>query len=247
MTERFTNNSPGALTMEQAIERHKKSIAEYKRQLRQARELAAQGRGSDTEIAHVTPGEIVLPEALQTPAVLTAIRQAAMDAEIPLEQLRVGSTQNSINPRTGQPEFAIMGGMQNPIAGYQPPNPFNAAPMSLGSTPGPYEFGRRNMFGAPQDGQPTPPPDEKAPPSKSDNTALERFLAGLSKSELQGLKSALNRAAATTGVLDVFVGGALVALGAGGLLITVTMGGLAIAVVGFSYFANLVDEYLSKQ
>ncbi len=31
--ERFTNKSPGALTMEQAIERHKKSIAEDRRRL----------------------------------------------------------------------------------------------------------------------------------------------------------------------------------------------------------------------
>ncbi len=103
--ERFTNKSPGALTMEQAIARHKKSIAEYRRQARHARELAAQGRGGDTEIAHVTPGEIVLPKALQTPTVLGAIHQAAMDAGIPVDQLRVGSTLNSINPQTGQPEF----------------------------------------------------------------------------------------------------------------------------------------------
>ena len=71
----------------------------------QARVLALQGRNGDTEVAHVTPGEIVLPAALQTPAVLGALREAARASNIPLEQLRVGSPLNSINPRTSQPEF----------------------------------------------------------------------------------------------------------------------------------------------
>jgi len=105
MTNLFRNSSPGALTREQAVALEKKRLAERSRQKRQAAELAAQGRGGDTEIAHVTLGEIILPEVLHTPAVLNAIRQAAMDANIPLEQLRVGSDFNSINPQTGQPEF----------------------------------------------------------------------------------------------------------------------------------------------
>lgn len=71
----------------------------------QSRVLALQGRNGATEVAHVTPGEIVLPEALQTPAVLGALRKAAGASRIPLEQLRVGSPLNSINPRTSQPEF----------------------------------------------------------------------------------------------------------------------------------------------
>ncbi len=109
MTNLFRNSSPGALTREQAVALEKKRLAERRRQKHQAEELAAQGRGGDTEIAHVTPGEIVLPDALQTPAVLYAIRQAALDANIPLERLRVGSAVNSINPHTGQPEFYYSG------------------------------------------------------------------------------------------------------------------------------------------
>ncbi len=35
----------------------------------QARELAAEGRGEDTEIAHLARGEFVVPRALQTPEV----------------------------------------------------------------------------------------------------------------------------------------------------------------------------------
>ncbi|MBX7200313.1 MAG: hypothetical protein K1X51_13175 [Rhodospirillaceae bacterium] len=72
----------------------------------QARAMALQGRGGDTEVAHVTVGEIVLPRALQTRAVIEALGRAAGEAGIPLSHLRVGSGRNSINPRTGLPEFA---------------------------------------------------------------------------------------------------------------------------------------------
>ncbi len=47
----------------------KKRGVERERSMRQARALAAQGRGADTKVAHVAPGEIVLPKALQTPEV----------------------------------------------------------------------------------------------------------------------------------------------------------------------------------
>jgi len=82
---------------------------------RAAEELAAQGRGGDTEIAYVTLGEIVLPDALQTPEVLNAIRQAAADANIPLERFRVGSGRNSVNPNTGQPEFTYSSSSQGVV------------------------------------------------------------------------------------------------------------------------------------
>lgn len=72
----------------------------------QSRMIALQGRHGDTEIAHVTVGEIVLPKILQTPAVLGALRQAAVAAKIPLDQFKIGSDLNSINPVTGRPEFA---------------------------------------------------------------------------------------------------------------------------------------------
>ncbi len=72
----------------------------------QSRVLSLHGRNGDTEVAHVTPGEIVLPKSLQTPNVLGALRKAAADANIPLDQLWIGSALNSINPSTGRPEFA---------------------------------------------------------------------------------------------------------------------------------------------
>jgi hypothetical protein len=149
----FRNDSPGALTMEQAIARATEILEKEARRLeavkqakarKQAQEkadaeaaaahggpppqaeddftfppngilggfnpyrarmaLAQEGRGSDTEIAHVAEGEVVLPAALQTPAV---ILEAAAAAGVPLGRLRVGHARNSINPTTGAPEFGL--------------------------------------------------------------------------------------------------------------------------------------------
>ena len=102
MPELFRNSSPGAITLEQAIEREIKRNRERRRQ---AQELAAQGRGHDIEIAHVAPGEMVLPRALQTPEVMAALNRASYIQNIPLEGLRIGSRRNRINPNTGVAEF----------------------------------------------------------------------------------------------------------------------------------------------
>jgi hypothetical protein len=91
----------------------------------QARVPALQGRGGDTRLAHVTPGELVIPERLQTPDVMGALRMAAMHAGGDPGRLEVGSGRNSINPKTGEMEFApglmsifdtMGGGPSNPYA-----------------------------------------------------------------------------------------------------------------------------------
>lgn len=106
MSERFRNDSPGALTLEQA---RALEIKRNKERRRQAEELAAQGRGEDTEIAHVARGELVVPEILQNAEVLAAVRYAAKAQGIPFDRLRVGNRRNSINPKTGMPEFFMRG------------------------------------------------------------------------------------------------------------------------------------------
>jgi len=106
MRELFRNNSPGALTRAQAVEIAKKQAqAERAERRRMAENLARQGRGGDTEIAHMARGEIVLPEVLQTPEVLNALRRVASEKGMALERYRIGSERNSINPNTGAPEF----------------------------------------------------------------------------------------------------------------------------------------------
>jgi len=71
----------------------------------QARKLARKGRGGDSAIAHVTPGEIVVPQELQTPEVMAALDWAAAGLGIELDRFRVNARANSINPETGAPEF----------------------------------------------------------------------------------------------------------------------------------------------
>gem|GEM_PF-3309963 len=71
----------------------------------QARLLALQGRGGDTEIAHVTPGEVVIPRQLQTPEIMKRIAETAERQGIDPRQLTVGHYYNNINPNTGAMEF----------------------------------------------------------------------------------------------------------------------------------------------
>jgi murein DD-endopeptidase MepM/ murein hydrolase activator NlpD len=79
--------------------------APRRRPLRQVRDLAAQGRGEDTEVAHVARGELVVPRALQTPEFMAALARAAAAYGVPLARLSVGNAMNRINPNTGAPEF----------------------------------------------------------------------------------------------------------------------------------------------
>jgi hypothetical protein len=70
--------------------------------------IALRGRGRDSEVAHVTRGEIVVPLELQSDGVLAALRQAAEPYGVPLDMLRVGTALNHINPETGAPEFGVI-------------------------------------------------------------------------------------------------------------------------------------------
>lgn len=70
-------------------------------------ELAREGRGGDTEIGHLTQGEIVVPKAIlkHFPALRTALFDAFREAGIDPERYVVGEDENSVNPETGAPEF----------------------------------------------------------------------------------------------------------------------------------------------
>lgn len=86
----------------------------------QAQVLALQGRGGDTEIAHVTPGELVIPKRMRTPELMAALAQAARQAGIDPRRLVVGDRRNAVNPRTGQAEFAEPLPPLQSLAGFQP-------------------------------------------------------------------------------------------------------------------------------
>ncbi|TAK99075.1 MAG: hypothetical protein EPO08_17385 [Rhodospirillaceae bacterium] len=67
--------------------------------------LALQGRGGDTKIAHLTPGEVVIPKRLQTPEFMRDVAELARAYGIDPASLVIGDPRNAINPHTGQPEF----------------------------------------------------------------------------------------------------------------------------------------------
>ncbi len=73
----------------------------------QSEVLALQGRRGDRVVAHLTPGEVVIPLQMQTPAVRAVLSAAAREAGIDLSRLVVGNGSNAINPDTGAPEFAF--------------------------------------------------------------------------------------------------------------------------------------------
>ncbi len=69
--------------------------------------LADQGRGTDSMIAHVTPGELLIPPELleRFPALHEAVRAAFSNMGADHREYVVGSHSQKINPLTGQPEF----------------------------------------------------------------------------------------------------------------------------------------------
>lgn len=73
----------------------------------QVQQAAQQGRGGDALVAHLTPGEIMIPPQIQTPELLQAIQQAFMKAGASPAQFMAGSPQSKTNPQTGMPEYGM--------------------------------------------------------------------------------------------------------------------------------------------
>ncbi|MEQ8510649.1 MAG: hypothetical protein RIB43_16720 [Rhodospirillaceae bacterium] len=95
----------------------------------EAKLLALQGRGGDTELAHLTPGEMIVPPQLQTAEVVRALQQAAHTAGIDMAQYTAGSQASRMNPETGLEEFSVEcadeGGCRQEPGGYRGPNIFD--------------------------------------------------------------------------------------------------------------------------
>lgn len=71
--------------------------------------LKNKGRFGDTELAHLTKGEVVLPVNFvdKYPTVKNALEKALKKEDTLLNELIVGDSSNSINPETGLPEFFL--------------------------------------------------------------------------------------------------------------------------------------------
>ena len=71
-----------------------------------SRKLAEMGRGGDTEIGHLTEGEVVLPpEVAGQSDVRRQLLEAFSRAGIDIGRYTVGGEDDSINPRTGMREY----------------------------------------------------------------------------------------------------------------------------------------------
>ena len=66
-------------------------------------QAADMGRGGDTTVGHLTPGEVVVPVDLQTPQLMAALMEALGPD---FGRYQVGGEDDSINPQTGMPEFS---------------------------------------------------------------------------------------------------------------------------------------------
>ena len=67
------------------------------------------GRYGDTRMAHVAPGEMVVPRQVMqnNPQLAQGIASAISSEGVDPRRYMVGTPQNSINPNTGQPEFFL--------------------------------------------------------------------------------------------------------------------------------------------
>lgn len=73
---------------------------------KQIEEIAEKGRMGDSVVAHLTPGEIVLPRyVLEDSGLVSELQSYFKEKNIPFSRFIVGDEENSINPETGLPEF----------------------------------------------------------------------------------------------------------------------------------------------
>ena len=73
-----------------------------------AQQLASQGRGEDIALAHVRPGEVILPpEAFEDAEFEAVVERKFKELEIDPEQMVVGVGIASLNPITGLEEFGF--------------------------------------------------------------------------------------------------------------------------------------------
>jgi LysM repeat protein len=78
--------------------------------------LANAGRGGDTQIAHVRPGELVLPPEILDKDLVKSLEKKLNDAGFEYSTLVVGDEDVSINPRTGLPEFGLFSKLKKAVS-----------------------------------------------------------------------------------------------------------------------------------
>jgi len=72
---------------------------------RDVRQLAQQGRGGDDTIAHLNTGEMIIPEAVQTPGIMALVSKEMRKMGFNPRRFQVGDRFAQRNPSTGAQEF----------------------------------------------------------------------------------------------------------------------------------------------
>tara|TARA_B100001939_G_scaffold344806_1_gene360028 strand:+ start:1058 stop:2398 length:1341 start_codon:yes stop_codon:yes gene_type:complete len=78
--------------------------------------LAAQGRGGDTILAHLRPGEVVLPPEVLEPSLVKQLEKKLQDKGFEYSALVAGDEDVSINPATGLPEFGLFSKLKKGVS-----------------------------------------------------------------------------------------------------------------------------------
>lgn len=97
-----------------------------------------QGRGTDTVMAHMSLGEVVIPRTfLDDPDVMGMLQSLFQQAGTDLKQYTVGDPANSINPDTGNPEFGFFSKLfKSPIVKYGLPLALSVFAPGIGTSLG---------------------------------------------------------------------------------------------------------------
>jgi hypothetical protein len=111
--EEMMARQAAAMTEEVPTEEMMMPMAEDEMSMAEGEEA---GRGGDTMLAHLTPGELVIPSELaQDPEFQAMVQPMFEENGVSMEQYTVGAEANSINPETGYPEFGFFSKITKPF------------------------------------------------------------------------------------------------------------------------------------